>query len=97
MSSNIHSDLVPILRNVFSQLMKVEKNGQASKITKVVRCDVYFCITSCEALISAFFNQPVLQFSVFFSMKIIITEEKNWASPHLSFLSLPIHSSSMSR
>lgn len=95
MSSNIHSDLVPILRNVFNQLMKMEKNGQASKITKVVRCDVYFCITSCEALISAFFSQPVLQFSIFLFMKIIITEEKIWVSPSLSFLFFPIHSSSM--
>lgn len=42
MSSNIHNDLVPILRNVFNQLMKIEKNGQAS-ITKVIRYDT--CIS----------------------------------------------------
>lgn len=32
MSLNIHKDLVPILRNVFNQLMKIEKNGQSSEI-----------------------------------------------------------------
>lgn len=95
MSSNVHSDLVPILRNVFNELMKMEKNGQASKITKVIRYDTYFCITSCEALASAFFNQPVLQLCVFLFMKIIITEEKVWGfSPSFIFfppLSLFFH------
>lgn len=51
---------------------------------------MYFCITSCEALTSAFFNQPVLQLSVFLFMKIIITEEKVWVFfPLFHFFSPP--------
>lgn len=42
---------------------------------------MYFCITSCESVTSAFFNQTVLQLSVFLFMKIIITEEKIWVPP----------------